>query len=118
MGWAKSHDNAPLHCQRFPVIIMKYKVFLISRTPILPRPRLGARLRGARARRTELTQDVERIDRAHFVKKPADPSLCMLLAADRAHAPGRQVSGERILLIARHRIVAHPGEEIVGLIIL
>src|SRR3974377_1710878 len=79
---------------------------------------LGAGLRRARVRSAELPQDVERISSARtFVKKTADLSLCALLAADRSHAPGRQMSGERVLLITRDRVVAHPGEKIVGLLV-
>src|SRR5262249_47520434 len=33
------------------------------------------------------------------------------------HFPGRAVTGDRVLLIARHRFLAHPGEEIVRMIV-
>src|SRR5579871_1002669 len=79
----------------------------------------GAGLRRALAGSAELPQDVERIRSAlAFVKKPADLSLCPLFAADCSHTPSRQMSRERVLLITRNRVVAHPGEEIVGLIVL
>src|SRR5262249_5562966 len=39
------------------------------------------------------------------------------LAAVHAHFPGGAMAGDRFLLIARDRILAHSGEEIVGLVV-
>src|SRR5208282_4531395 len=38
-------------------------------------------------------------------------------AADRAHFPGRTMAGHVVLLILRDRVVAHAGEEIVGIVV-
>src|SRR5205814_2873930 len=35
-----------------------------------------------------------------------------------AHLPGRTMAGQRILLVTRHRIRVHTGEEIIGLVVL
>src|ERR1051326_2162234 len=44
---------------------------------------------------------------------------CMgpLPAVAGSHFPGRPVPGERVLLIRHHGVIAHPGKEIVGLIV-
>src|SRR5579859_2308099 len=80
---------------------------------------LGARTCGTGSGATELPQDVEGIvgDEA-LLKSPAGPSLGTPLAADHADPPCRQVTGERVLLIARDRVIAHAGEKIIGLIVL
>src|SRR5208282_2189221 len=38
-------------------------------------------------------------------------------AADRAHFPGRAVAGDVVLLILGDRVLAHPGEEIVRIVV-
>src|SRR6266852_4302571 len=79
---------------------------------------LGARLCRTGTGVAELAQDIERVRRTHaLLEKPADPSLCALVAADHPHAPGRQVPGERVLLKPRYRIIAHASEKIVGLVV-
>src|ERR1700678_1824120 len=79
---------------------------------------LGPRLRGAGTWAAELPQEIERIVGADALdKRPASLSLGAALAADHPDPPGRKMPGERILLKTRHRIVAHAGEEIVGLVI-
>jgi hypothetical protein len=78
--------------------------------------RLGAS--PVRARCAELTQDIERIRRSPaFIKKPANSSFRTFLTAHRSHTPSRQVSREGVLLISRHRVIAHAGEVIIGLVV-
>src|SRR5262245_53843042 len=80
--------------------------------------RLGARLCRAEARTTKLPQNVERICRAEaLIKQSADLSLGAALAADHPHPPSRKMSGQRVLLKARDRIIAHASKKIIGLIV-
>src|SRR6185437_9485277 len=75
--------------------------------------RIGSRPRAA----AELAEHAERI--AGVIH--AGVGAALGLAVDRtvhADLPGRPMSGQRILLVLRNRIVAHAGEKIVGLIVL
>ena len=76
---------------------------------------LGLRLRTARpgaptAAAVELGEHVERIG--------GGIETALLLAVVGAHLPGRTVTGQRILLIARDVVRIHALEEIIGLVVL
>ena len=81
---------------------------------------LLAGVAGARPRATRGEQGVERIvGRIVAVgEAPAPRRLGGALAAQHAHLPGRTMAGDGVLLIARDRVVAHAGEEVVGVIVL
>src|SRR5690349_20350273 len=67
----------------------------------------------------ELAEHAERIIGALVAEEaPARARLAGALAADHAHLPGRAMAGDRVLLIARDRVVAHAGEKIVGVVVL
>src|SRR5262249_40160866 len=79
---------------------------------------LGAGLCCTGARTTEFPQDVERIGGGEIrIQQQADLFSCAALAADHSNPPGGEMSGERIFLKARTRIVAHAGKKIIGLIV-
>src|ERR1700736_1867613 len=64
---------------------------------------------------------------AHFVEDPewiggaaavgTETARAVRLASVHPHFPGGAMAGNRLLLIARDRVVAHSGEEIVGLVV-
>src|ERR1700719_3206742 len=79
---------------------------------------LGARLCRTGARTAELPQDAETIlETETFVKRSTGLSLGTALAADHPDPPSRKMSGERVLLKARNRVVAHAIKKIIGLIV-
>src|SRR5262249_22138614 len=63
----------------------------------------------------DLVEKPERIGSTAAVRAETAGAVC--LAAVHAHFPGGAMAGDRFLLIARDRILAHSGEEIVGLVV-
>src|SRR5262249_31707338 len=63
----------------------------------------------------QLAEESERIGRA--VAIPAESIGLGAVAAVHTHFPGGTVAGDRFLLIPGNRVLAHPGEEIVRLIV-
>src|ERR1019366_5638344 len=73
-----------------------------------------ARARPPAAAAIEFAEHAGRIGRAFEIRLGA--ALAVLGAGIGAHLPGRTMAGQRILLVARHRIRIHAGEEIIGLV--
>src|SRR5690348_1761733 len=69
--------------------------------------------------RAELAEHIERILRlAKSVEEARAARLARALSAEHPHLPGRPVAGDRVLLIARDRVVAHAGEVVIRMIVL
>src|SRR4029079_1628780 len=70
--------------------------------------------------RAELTEHAERIGCAVGARREAIARKARLaaVATERAELPGRQVTGQRVFLVRRHRVVGHTREEIVAVIVL
>src|SRR5690348_3700861 len=68
--------------------------------------------------RAELAEHLERIvSLAVAREEPADGRFPRTLSPQHAHLPGRAVADDRVLLIARDRLVAHAGKEIIGVVV-
>src|SRR4029077_16986458 len=74
-----------------------------------------ARARPPAAATVKLREHAERIGGTLEIGLRASLAF---LAAVGAHLPGRAVAGQRILLVARHRIGIHALEEVIGLVVL
>src|ERR1700726_4010797 len=79
---------------------------------------LGARLCRTGARTAALPRDVGSVlETETLVKRPTGLSLGTPLGAPHPDPPSRKMSGERVLLKARNRVVAHAVKKIIGLIV-
>src|SRR6516225_2766965 len=63
--------------------------------------------------RTPFAEQRERIVSRPIALAKARRRGAGAFAADRAHFPGRSMSGQSLLLVLRNRVFAHAGEEIV-----
>src|SRR5215467_2567139 len=106
-------DRGTLGVGLEPEGVQRLALGIAHRAALRLLPRVG------RARPTaELAEHAERIVGALVAEEPARARLAGSLAAHHAHLPGRAMAGDRVLLIARDRVLAHAGEKIVGVIVL
>src|SRR5262249_15700807 len=76
---------------------------------------LAVKLTATNTAPAELTENIERIGARIFGVEAAFCSRTSDAACP--ELPGREVTGERILLITRHRVVAHASEKIIRVIV-
>src|SRR5690242_3717188 len=96
-----------------PERMQRLALGIAHRAPLRLLPSIGLARPSA-----QLAEHAERIVGALVVEEPAGARPAGALAAHHAHLPGRPMTGDGVLLVARDRVLAHAGEEIVGMVVL